>query len=456
MSATSCTIQFMGRPGKAVNISMPLLRALGLENVRSIRLSLGSKSIATRMNVLKIKGHCLQLSTAAIRQLKLPHLGRCLVVRRGDSSIQIGPLIGIFTASGLSGTAPVDGAALRKVMNAGKGKSYYFAFGPQDVNWKDKTVAGHFPQPSGAWRRRIIPLPDVIYNRFLNRRLERTSSVNSLKERFVERGTPIFNWGFYDKGAIYNLLKGDRVAKHMPETCMSPSVKQIKDLLEKHKTIYLKPTSGSLGIGIYRLAYNPRNGYIVRSRRNGKNVELRYTSFSSLASKLMRKLRLHHYIAQQGISVIQLNSCPIDFRFHMTKDGHNQWSVAGIGAKKSGRGGVTTHVHSGGLLLSADRVLKTFFGARAEKVKETATETAIELAKAIEHNSAKTVGEIGFDIGIDSSGQIWMFEANAKPGRTIFKHASLRRERETSIHNLFEYSLYLSKFKTGVKSRDPS
>ncbi len=37
----------------------------------------------------------------------------------------------------------------------------------------------------------------------------------------------------------------------------------------------------------------------------------------------------------------------------------------------------------------------------------------------IERKSKRRVGELGFDIGIDKSGNIWMFEANAKPGRSI-------------------------------------
>lgn len=451
MSATSCTIQLIDRPGKVVYASATLLRALGMSNVDSIRLSLGSKSITTIVKVLPEKGHCLQLSLAVINQLKLPHLGNCLAVNRGSNHIQIGPLIGILTASDISRKAPVDSATIRKVMRAGKGKSFYFAFGPQDVNWEDQTVDGNFSQPSGSWRRKKIPLPDVVYNRFLNRRTELSSSVNNLKERFVQRGTPVFNWSFFDKGKIYNMLKGDRVSKYIPESCTSPSVKQIKNLLGKYKMIYLKPSKGALGIGIYRLTYNPRDGYFTRSRHHGKKVETRYSSFDNMMNKLTRNLHLDQYVAQQGIRVIESDSCPIDFRFHLTKNGQNQWIVSGIGAKKAGKGEVTTHVRSGGQLLSAERVLKKFFGSRAEKVKEAAKEAVIKIAKAIEHNNAKPLGEIGFDIGIDPSGHVWLFEANAKPGRTIFKHHSLKREGVESIHNLFEYSLYLSKFKKGEK-----
>ena len=38
------------------------------------------------------------------------------------------------------------------------------------------------------------------------------------------------------------------------------------------------------------------------------------------------------------------------------------------------------------------------------------------------------IGEIGFDLGIDQTGAIWMFEANSRPGREIFQHVSLKNQ----------------------------
>ncbi len=77
----------------------------------------------------------------------------------------------------------------------------------------------------------------------------------------------------------YNLLEGTDVFNHVPESHINPNAMQIKEMLEKHKFIYLKPTAGSLGIGIYRLTYNPKRGYYARFRRNGRNVLLRFSKF---------------------------------------------------------------------------------------------------------------------------------------------------------------------------------
>src|SRR5690606_12267083 len=152
-------------------------------------------------------------------------------------------------------------------------------------------------------------------------------------------------------------------------------------------------------------------------RRGSENVLVRYSNFQSMMRMLQARLgsRMSSYVAQQGIRLIELDRCPIDFRFHMHKHGSNHWIAAGIGAKKAGRGSVTTHVKNGGSLLTPDQALGRTFGNNASFVLEKAKQVAVKLAEAIERNYPHRLGELGLDIGIDKSGEVWMFEANAKP-----------------------------------------
>jgi hypothetical protein len=219
-------------------------------------------------------------------------------------------------------------------------------------------------------------------------------------------------------------------------------------MLERHKFVYLKPTAGSLGIGIYRLTYSPGRGYFARFRRGGTNMLIRFVRFERLVQLLQKHgVRLQQYVVQQGIRLIEQDQCPIDFRFHMTKNGHNDWVVAAIGAKKAGKGSVTTHVRSGGSLMTPEQVLRRVFGSRADDVLRRSKDVAIRLSNAIERNYPHPLAELGFDIGIDLNEQIWMFEANAKPGRSIFKLPALKAGGRASLSNLVDHCLYLSRFR---------
>ena len=204
-----------------------------------------------------------------------------------------------------------------------------------------------------------------------------------------------------------------------------------------------------MGLGIYRLTYKPGSGYYARFRRNGNNVLLRFSTFDRMMLTLRKQSKFHNYVVQQGIRLIEMDLCPIDFRFHMTKNGLNQWEVSGIGAKKAGRGSVTTHISNGGQLLTPEQVLRSAFGQRADDVLLKAKQVAVLMASAIENKYPHTLAELGLDVGIDKNENVWMFEANAKPGRSIFSHPQLRTQGKDTITNLVDHCLYLSRFSGG-------
>ncbi|MBD2863760.1 YheC/YheD family endospore coat-associated protein [Paenibacillus oceani] len=451
MSLTTCTIHFAARTDKTVYVSSALMKSLQLTGTKPVTLKVGSKSLLAPIKIVKKTGNHLYLPVAVKNALLVPRSGTCMAVSHGGRDIQIGPLVGILTnASSASVVQPFGSRSplLKQYIGPGSQKSFFFAFTPSGVNWAAETVTAYFPSGDG-WVRKTVPLPDVVYNRLSSRKAEKSLSIENFKERFVRRGTPIFNWSFFDKWDVYNLLEGDKEAfKHVPESHLNPTSERVKEMLEKHRFVYLKPTGGSLGIGIYRLTYHPKRGYFARFRRNGKNVLYRFAQFGGLMNLLnSRSGRMRNYVVQQGIRLIEIDSCPIDFRFHLHKNGQNEWVVAGIGAKKAGKGSVTTHVKNGGQIMTPEQVLDRVFGSKADTILQNAKQTAIKLAEAIEKNSRHLLGELGFDIGIDQNERIWMFEANSKPGRSIFKHPSLKSQGKTSLGLIFEHSLYLGRFR---------
>lgn len=72
--------------------------------------------------------------------------------------------------------------------------------------------------------------------------------------------------------------------------------------------------------------------------------------------------------------------------------------------------------------MTPQQALGRVFGARSDEVLQRAKTTAVKLAESLEIQHRHLLGEIGFDLGIDQDEDIWMFEANAKPGRSIFRH----------------------------------
>ncbi|WP_090115547.1 YheC/YheD family protein [Cohnella sp. OV330] len=452
MSLTLCNVHFTQQAEKVIWLSSPLAKMLKIDGRRTINVKLGRDVVPAALKTVKRKGHHVFLSAGLRRSVRVPKSGNVYLADANGDEIQLGPLIGVLTDGDRSQTAPFGARTgfVKQLLAVGQKKAYFFAFTPKDINWQQETVHGWFLDGGGGWVRRVVPLPDVVYNRLPSRRAETGSYITSLREKFVRRHIPIFNWSFFNKSDVYSLLDKDPEAlAHLPESINNPTSEKIKELLEKHHFLYYKPTGGSLGMGIYRLTYHPKRGYFVRYRRGTSNVLLRFTSFASLIRMLRARhgARLSGYVVQQGIRLIEIDHCPIDFRFHMHKNGDNRWVVAGIGAKKAGRGSVTTHVKNGGQLMTPEQALSRTFGDRSSEVLQNAKDAAVKLSEAIERNYSHTLGELGLDIGIDKDGDIWMFEANAKPGRSIFKHPALKEQGRASLQYILDHCLYLSKFR---------
>lgn len=452
MSLTICNVHFTQQPERIVWFSSPLAKLLKLGGRKSVNVKLGRDIVPATVKTINRKGNHLYMSAGLRRSVRVPISGNVYLTKDNGEEIKIGPLIGILTDSGTRSFGPFGERTgfVKQLLRLGHKRAYFFAFTPRDINWQQETVHGWFLDNNGNWIRRVVPLPDVVYNRLPSRRAETGALITSLRERFIKKQIPFFNWSFLNKSDVYKLLDKDPEAlRHLPESVDNPSPERIRELLEKHQFLYYKPTGGSLGVGIYRLTYHPRRGYFVRYRRNGGNVLLRFNNFNSLMRMLRARhgSQLNHYVVQQGIRLVEIDNCPIDFRFHMHKDGRNQWVVAGIGAKKAGRGSVTTHIKNGGSLMTPEQALERTFGGRSEEVLKEAKNIAVKLSEAIERNYTHSLGELGLDIGIDRSGGVWMFEANAKPGRSIFKHPALKDQGKASLQYILEHCLYLSKFR---------
>lgn len=451
MSLKLCNIHFTKRPEKIIYLSNTLIKNLKLSGKKNVHIRLGKNRIPVHIKSVKNSEKHIYLTNSVRNAIQVPRSGGIYVKSLEGDEVQLGPLIGILSDGPFSEGKPFGSRTgfVKQLLKEGRQKSYTFGFTPRDIDWSNETVNGYFLNTSGGFNRKRVPLPDVVYNRLPSRRSDFSYATNQLRDRFARKNIPFFNWSFFNKSDIYKLLEDDKtVNNHVPESHLNPSMDLIKEMLERHQIVYYKPSSGSLGQGIFRLTYLPSRGYFCRYRNASGNVLLRFKTFKSLSRMLHSKLGMksRDYVAQQGIRLIEIDRCPIDFRFHMHKNGNNEWVVVGIGAKKAGRGSITTHIKNGGSLMTPGQALSKTFGSRSSEVLQKTKEVAIKLAEAIEFHHKHVLGEIGFDLGIDQEENVWMFEANAKPGRSIFRHPLLKTEGKASVQHIIDHCLYLSQF----------
>ncbi|WP_202081373.1 YheC/YheD family protein [Caldalkalibacillus salinus] len=373
-------------------------------------------------------------------------------VQAKDKRLLIGPLVGIMTTGVRPHrTHPVGqrtGFYTKYILTQKNIPASFFIFSPADIISDDRVVGYFLRKQDGKlfWSRHVVPYPTAVYNRIF-RQGEKMRFVHKGKRRLEQKGSKVFNPSTFNKWEIHQLIheRAD-VKQYVPESVINPDLTTLKYLLQKYKMVYLKPAEGYLGLGIVQLIQQPK-GVICRFNKQGRNHTRLYPSLQSLIKGMFKGKSLRKYIAQQGIRLIHYEGRTIDFRVHANKDVHGQWKMTGAAAKMSGKGSVTTHMRTGGNVLSFDTVIRSFFSNKQyEKVYENMKEAVILLANAIEESVSGYVGDIGFDIGIDQQGRPWMFEANSQPGRHVFAHPSMRESELLTRKGILEYALYLSGF----------
>lgn len=380
--------------------------------------------------------------------LKLPQNGKTHLIIH-EETLHLGPLVGIFTAGFTESTLrPIGERSLffAKFLTVERSIGIFtFVFGAHHINWDEGTIEGLVYGKDG-WKQMVFPFPNVVYDRLPNRRIENHAALKVVKNRLInEYSIPWYNPGFFNKWSIHQLLIGDeKVSKFLPETYHTPSIQQIEQMLSTYQSVYLKPANGSLGLGVFQLMYSrEENQYYFRYRDDDEMNRLRkYPSLEHFLKSTFINRKLSDYLAQQGIKLIRLDQNPIDFRVHTNKDQNGQWKVTAIGAKVAGKGSVTTHLNNGGVV----KTLEEIYEDSRDRIKalHDLTEAAILLSEAIDLKIKGFVGEIGFDFGIDQNGKVWMFEANSKPGRSIFSHPELKEADLTSRKLSLLYGLFLS------------
>ncbi|HEY8343062.1 MAG TPA: YheC/YheD family protein [Calditerricola sp.] len=437
----------IGKP--VLYLSSPVLRSLSLAPGQTLSLRVGQRSA-----LVTVLRHRAAASIAAVgapvwNELLIPH-GGPIHLRVSDNTLCLGPVVGILTTGRTRWPQQPFGlrsAFFRHLLAvAPEMGCFYYVFTPLDIDWENRRVRASSWR-GGQWHTGWAPFPDVVYDRVPNRTAEALKTVQQAKHGLHALAIPIFNPGFFHKWEIHQrLLRFADIRPLLPETIFVPTAADIARLLRAHSCVYLKPAGGSLGLGIYQLLRHPRMGLLVRFRRGEKNVLYRFSGIAEALRRLGLIPRLPRYIAQQGINLITYQGRPVDFRVHAHKTRTDQWMVVAIGAKMAGPGCITTHLRTGGTLLEAEKALRATFGEQAKRILTRIEQTALRLAQALEASFATPVGELGFDLGVDRTGGVWMFEANAKPGRSVFHHSSMREADRLSRKAILDYALFLARF----------
>ncbi|MFK9094181.1 YheC/YheD family protein [Bacillus salipaludis] len=401
-----------------------------IQDKKMKRIAFGSKSMEVEFLPHPDQNDRIVISRKIQEAIQFPPFTIPLHAFLENEILYIGPLVGIFTAGFTSfPQQPIGERTLffSKLLSVNKSVGALpFVFGEHHIDWEQGTIEGCFFHDH-AWQTVEVPFPNVIYDRLPNRKSEGNPKLIKIRERLQkEYLIPWYNPGFFNKLDIYERLQQDASVTHyLPETYPFTSFSSIETMLSKYGHIFIKPKNGSLGLGVHQVIYDKySDDYYCRFQDKCEVNRLRkYSTLERLFQSVFANQSLDRMLVQQGIHLIRNEQRAVDFRVHTNKDDLGKWHVTAIAAKIAGQGSVTTHARSGGDIKTINEI---FPKEECDLFTEKLSNAALLLSTALDTNIEGIIGEIGFDLGIDRNGDVWLFEANSKPGRSIFSHPELK------------------------------
>lgn len=352
-----------------------------------------------------------------------------VVVAQRNGQVTVGPIYAI-----LAGNKHFSGsrANFRDILHtAAERGAFVYVLPPQSVKQNDRWT-GYVRVGRQRWLPLPCPRPEVVYNRIPNRALERTPQAVAAKAAFARRQVPFFNPDYFNKADIYKVIRRVGLMQYLPDTLDGLSRDGFERLLQKHRSVYLKPSSGSVGHGIIRVD-EVATGWQIQIVKGTVCQTYHRASLDDAWRVVQRRKLGGQYVMQATVERIQWNGNPCDLRVLLQKH-RGDWHVVGKGVRAAGLSGVTTHLPNGGSIAPLTEVLEHAFAADADDVNGRIDEMVVQCARAIDNRYGSLLGEMSMDLGVDFQGNIWFFEANAKPMK--FDEPDIRRR---SLLGLLEH-----------------
>jgi hypothetical protein len=288
-------------------------------------------------------------------------------------------------------------------------------FSYHDVHFQTNSLTGVVWQEQ-EWKTIETDIPPVIYNRLPNRKIESHKKVQKIKQ-YLTTNSIIFNPDFFNKWQVYdNIMNHERINYLLPDTTFHPSIQTIQHKLSQHP-VTLMPLKDDDSNHFY--IEEVGDLLFVTHNHNSRQY---YQDLEQFKQALFPN-GFRQYVLQDAIDLIQHQGDSFYLRVHTNKT--KQWQVTLLYGRKN----------TGNEIFDLDTL--NLGRNTIKKVKEL----AIVLSKLLENMLSGTIGELGFEIGIDKERRLWLIEVQAKPSWQVFYHPALAAKTQAYFTSLFEFSL---------------
>ncbi|TPG82088.1 YheC/YheD family protein [Brevibacillus laterosporus] len=359
-------------------------------------------------------------------------------------------LIGILTWR--EGTKFSEPKYFRNLIRQGKELGVkVFLFSHRDVLVKQRRVRGYIPDKQGGWSSKWFGWPDVVIDRC---RTRQPGYLSFRRQKHFLYANSVFSnkWNITDY-----LWKDETMRKWMPRTQIY-SEKALHAYMEDFPIVYVKPGNGTGGRSVLKISRVKGGFLLVGRNKNVQHKTWQVTSRDALVERVnlwvdQEQIRKGYFMVQQGLDLALLPDRPSDTRLLIQKNQQGKWSITGLGVRVGVLKSATSNLHNGGKATDFISFMNNKFGEeRGKEILNECHELAYYTVKKLEEKYGRML-EFGLDIGIDTSGHIWLIEVNPKPGRDIFLGMGKAELYKEAVRNPLAYAIWLAETENKTVAR---
>ena len=214
-----------------------------------------------------------------------------------------------------------------------------------------------------------------------------------------------------------SFIRSRTIRPFMPHTDLCTK-STLKAFLRNYGKAIIKPAVGQQGKGIVKITIMPSGDFEVQKRNNLST----YKTFDALFQSIHAlHLSREDYIIQYYIALGIVDGCPFDVRVITQFDEEYGWIATGKLVKVAAPGYFITNRAQ--KLLAVEEVLSV----PDSHIEQVCINGSIALSAQLNNLSI-----IGFDIGVEEGGKVWVIEANHVPSIAMF-HNFGNNEMHTKI-----------------------
>ncbi|WP_167568602.1 YheC/YheD family protein [Brevibacillus migulae] len=285
-------------------------------------------------------------------------------------------------------------------------------FSPLNVNLRSRRIRA-FQYRYGQWIQGMTAYPSIVYD------LGYYKNEAALKVRNLS-GMRFLADLLDHKWMVQRYLSSSpSLLPHLIPTRSWNQADDALSMMELHQSVMLKPINGESGYGIKRLRLI--DGQYELTENVGTTMHYPPAEIKSVLEKIRKT---EGYMVQKWLDIRNVQGQVWDFRVLVQKDDQGAWQFTGMVGRLGIPGYVTSNLETGGTAMEAKALLESQLGGPlAEDLHAKMIELSLQAAAHLEQAAQKQLAELGLDFAIDKENQIWLIEANAKPGKKIMRYA---------------------------------